>query len=78
MFSGLLQVIDTIKSGAYKNLYNPENFFYDPEGGGAGNNVRERRKEARRERRANEGLYHFHSGPRDTLRARGCTRKSWR
>ncbi|SCZ96452.1 BZ3500_MvSof-1268-A1-R1_Chr8-2g10202 [Microbotryum saponariae] len=32
------RVLDTIKSGPYKNLYNPENFFYDPQGGGAGNN----------------------------------------
>ena len=31
-------VIHNIKQGAYKNLYNPENFFVAKEGGGAGNN----------------------------------------
>lgn len=78
VFSTFLQVIDNIKSGAYKNLYNPENFFYDPEGGGAGNNVREGRAVARPEWLANESLLAFYSGPRDTPRERGCTRRSWR
>ena len=31
-------VINNIQKGAYKNLYNPENFFIAKEGGGAGNN----------------------------------------
>lgn len=35
------QVLNRIKSESkYKNLYNPENFYSSPEGGGAGNNVR--------------------------------------
>lgn len=33
--------MDNIKTGSYKELFNPENFFYDAEGGGAGNNVRD-------------------------------------
>lgn len=33
------QVLDNIRSGAYKDLYNPENFFSASDGGGAGNNV---------------------------------------
>jgi tubulin gamma len=32
------RVINTIKTGLFKNLYNPENFFVSSEGGGAGNN----------------------------------------
>lgn len=32
------RVINQIRTGTYKNLYNPENFFIDDEGGGAGNN----------------------------------------
>ena len=31
-------VIHSIKNSEYRNLYNPENFFVAPEGGGAGNN----------------------------------------
>lgn len=31
-------MINNIKNGKYKNLYNPENFFVAKEGGGAGNN----------------------------------------
>lgn len=31
------QVINTIQTGAYSNLYNPENVFISKEGGGAGN-----------------------------------------
>jgi len=33
-----LQVINGIRSSAYKNLYNPENFYISSDGGGAGNN----------------------------------------
>lgn len=32
------RVINTIKTGPFRNLYNPENFFVHKEGGGAGNN----------------------------------------
>jgi tubulin gamma len=32
------RVINSIKTGLFKNLYNPENFFVSSEGGGAGNN----------------------------------------
>ncbi|XP_049848464.1 uncharacterized protein LOC126315267 [Schistocerca gregaria] len=32
------KVIDSIKNGAYRNLYNPENVFMPGSGGGAGNN----------------------------------------
>ena len=32
------RVIETIKTSAYKNLFNPENFFTSQHGGGAGNN----------------------------------------
>ena len=32
------RVINTIRGGLFKNLYNPENFFVSSEGGGAGNN----------------------------------------
>lgn len=32
------RVINAIKSGPYKNIYNPENFFVHSEGTGAGNN----------------------------------------
>ena len=32
------RVINSIKSSAYKNLYNPENIYIHPDGGGAGNN----------------------------------------
>eukprot|EP01112_Ceratiomyxa_fruticulosa_P007652 TRINITY_DN1989_c0_g1_i4.p1 TRINITY_DN1989_c0_g1~~TRINITY_DN1989_c0_g1_i4.p1 ORF type:complete len:405 (-),score=76.65 TRINITY_DN1989_c0_g1_i4:117-1331(-) len=32
------RVINTITSSSYKNLYNPENIYVSPEGGGAGNN----------------------------------------
>jgi len=32
------QVINGIQTGAYKNIYNPENFFIHKEGTGAGNN----------------------------------------
>jgi tubulin gamma len=31
-------VINGIKTGDYKKLYNPENFIVDTQGGGAGNN----------------------------------------
>ena len=31
-------MIHSIKNSEYRNLYNPENFFVAPEGGGAGNN----------------------------------------
>ena len=31
-------VIHSIRNSDYRNLYNPENFFVAPEGGGAGNN----------------------------------------
>ncbi|KAK2764414.1 gamma-tubulin [Arachnomyces sp. PD_36] len=33
-----LQVINSIQSGPYKNIYNPENFFIGKQGIGAGNN----------------------------------------
>jgi len=33
-----LQVINGIQTGAYKNIYNPENFYIHKEGTGAGNN----------------------------------------
>ena len=32
------RVINTIRTGLFKNLYNPENFFVSSDGGGAGNN----------------------------------------
>jgi hypothetical protein len=32
------QVINAIRQSEYKNLYNPENVYVHPEGGGAGNN----------------------------------------
>ena len=32
------RVINSIRSGEYKNLYNPENIYVHPGGGGAGNN----------------------------------------
>jgi len=32
------RVINTILSSPFRNLYNPENFYVSPEGGGAGNN----------------------------------------
>jgi len=32
------QVLNGIQSGAYKNIYNPENFYIHKEGTGAGNN----------------------------------------
>ena len=32
------RVINSIQNGLYSNLYNPENFFMSPHGGGAGNN----------------------------------------
>jgi len=32
------RVVNSIKNGNYRNLYNPENFFISEEGGGAGNN----------------------------------------
>lgn len=32
------QVINGIQTGAYKNIYNPENFYVHKEGTGAGNN----------------------------------------
>lgn len=32
------RVINTIRTGPFRNLYNPENFFIHKEGGGAGNN----------------------------------------
>ena len=32
------RVINGIRTGKYRNLYNPENIFVDKEGGGAGNN----------------------------------------
>ena len=31
-------MINGIRSSAYKNLYNPENFYISSDGGGAGNN----------------------------------------
>ena len=31
-------MINTIKQSAYRNLYNPENIYSHPDGGGAGNN----------------------------------------
>jgi tubulin gamma len=31
-------VINSIQTGAYKNIYNPENFYVHKEGTGAGNN----------------------------------------
>jgi tubulin gamma len=31
-------VINAIQTGPYRNIYNPENFFIDPQGSGAGNN----------------------------------------
>jgi tubulin gamma len=32
------RVINSIQTGAYKNIYNPENFYVHKEGTGAGNN----------------------------------------
>jgi len=32
------RVINTIKTSAFRNLYNPENIYVHPQGGGAGNN----------------------------------------
>ena len=34
----IVQVLNTIQTGPYKNIYNPENFFVEKEGKGAGNN----------------------------------------
>ena len=34
----LLQVIQGIQNGPYKNIYNPENFFIGSQGSGAANN----------------------------------------
>jgi hypothetical protein len=34
----VVKVINTIKTGPYRNLYNPENFLLMGDGGGAGNN----------------------------------------
>lgn len=33
------RVINQVQSGSYGKLFNPENFFIDKNGGGAGNNV---------------------------------------
>lgn len=33
-----IQVLNTIQTGAYRNIYNPENFFIGRQGIGAGNN----------------------------------------
>lgn len=33
-----MQVINGIQNSAYNNLFNPENIYMSPEGGGAGNN----------------------------------------
>jgi len=38
MLEVLLQVINSIQTGPYKNIYNPENFFVGQAGIGAGNN----------------------------------------
>lgn len=32
------QVINSIQTGPYRNIYNPENFFVEKSGTGAGNN----------------------------------------
>jgi tubulin gamma len=34
----MAQVINGIQTGAYKNIYNPENFYVGKDGIGAGNN----------------------------------------
>ncbi len=34
----ILKVINGIQTGAYKNIYNPENFYIGKQGIGAGNN----------------------------------------
>ena len=34
------QVLNNIRGSPYGSLFNPENYYSDPEGGGAGNNVR--------------------------------------
>ena len=34
---GRIQVINSIQTGAYKNIYNPENFYIHKDGSGAGN-----------------------------------------
>jgi tubulin gamma len=36
--NGSLQVINNIKTSAFKDLYNPENYYLSKSGGGAGNN----------------------------------------
>ena len=36
--SSLMQVIQGIQNGPYKNIYNPENFFVGSQGSGAANN----------------------------------------
>jgi len=38
MLTRPVQVINGIQTGAYKNIYNPENFYVHKEGTGAGNN----------------------------------------
>jgi tubulin gamma len=38
LINGFLQVINAIQTGAYRNIYNPENFFIGQQGIGAGNN----------------------------------------
>lgn len=36
---GRSQVLNNIRGSPYGSLFNPENYYSDPEGGGAGNNV---------------------------------------
>lgn len=38
MLIGMNQVLNGIQSGAYKNIYNPENFYMGKNGVGAANN----------------------------------------
>ena len=38
MLSRLVQVINGIQTGPYKNIYNPENFYVGKDGMGAANN----------------------------------------
>lgn len=72
--SPLPQVLNTIMSGPYKALYNPENIYIDEEGGGAGNNVRSRSDSLAGE----EGADAPYSGPRGMQLENECTRRLWR
>jgi hypothetical protein len=66
------RVLNTIMSGPFKGLYNPENIYIDDDGGGAGNNVS--RGRTVRWTRGDADEREGNSGPRGMQRERGCTR----